>query len=390
MTHASKLPLALSLSVFALASCAAAETGDSADSADNTEIAFEVTDMGTFDEPWAIEFAPGSALLFITEKEGSLKFIDTAANDGAGRMGTVTGVPEVAYGGQGGFGDIAFLASEASDTFDSRTVYLSWAEAGEGDTRGAVVGRGTMVCEEADACAIEDLNVIWRQAPKVTGQGHYSHRITFSPDEQYMFIASGDRQKLEPAQDISNTLGTIVRLNLDGTPADGNPMADQGGNTAEIWSYGHRNILGMDWDAEGRLWDVEHGPAGGDELNLVAAGANYGWPSRSYGNHYNGDPIEDHSADDGFTKPAATWTPVIAPGDMIIYSGDMFGPWKGDALIAGLSSQAVVHVAIDGDEASEVARYDMEGRIRSIEEGPDGSIWVAEDGPEGRVLKLSM
>ncbi len=386
MTTPSRLPLALSLSTLALASCATAETGDSGDAAATAPISLDTAEMGTFNKPWAIEFAPGTTMLFITEKEGALKVMDTAT----GSLGTVGGAPDVAYGGQGGFGDVAFLEAESGEPLDGRTIYLSWAEMGaDGETRGAVVGRGTLACTAVDACAVEGLDVIWRQAPKVSGRGHYSHRITFSPDGQYMFVASGDRQKLEPAQDTGNTLGSIVRLNLDGTPAAGNPMADQGGVTAEIWSYGHRNILGMDWDADGRLWDIEHGPAGGDELNLVREGANYGWPTRSYGNHYNGDPIEDHSEDDGFVKPAAHWTPVIAPGDMIIYSGDMFGPWKGDALIAGLSSEALVRVSIDGDDAQEVDRYEIGGRLRSVEQGPDGSIWVAEDGPEGRILKLT-
>jgi glucose/arabinose dehydrogenase len=159
--------------------------------------------------------------------------------------------------------------------------------------------------------------------------------------------------------------------------------------TAEIWSYGHRNILGMDWDSQGRLWEVEHGPAGGDELNLVQRAANYGWPVRSNGEHYNGDPIPDHSADDGFAKPALSWNPVIAPGDMIIYSGEMFDAWQGQALIPGLGSQSLVRVAIDGDDASEVARYEFDKRLRSIEQGPDGAIWIAEDGEDGQVLKLT-
>ena len=375
----------LSLPALTLASCAHAESGESA-GAGTEEPAYTVTEMGEFERPWAIEFAPGTPMLFITEKPGTIKVMDTRT----GAVGKVNGAPEVAYGGQGGLGDIAFLASEAGNSLNGRTVYLSWAEAGDGDTRGAVVGRGILACDDVNACAIEALAVIWRQAPKVSGRGHYSHRITFSPDEQFMYVASGDRQKMEPAQDNSNTIGTIVRLNLDGSAAAGNPFADQGGVTAEIWSSGHRNILGMDWDAQGRLWDVEHGPAGGDELNLVARAANYGWPTRSYGEHYNGDPIPDHSADDGFAKPAVTWTPVIAPGDMIFYTGDMFEAWQGDALIAGLGSRALVRVEIDGENASEAARYGFDGRLRSIEQGPDGSIWVAEDGEGGRVLQLSM
>ena len=370
-----------------VASCSNAETGDSADTRSSAGD-FSVETMGVFEEPWAIEFAPGTGVMFITEKAGVLKIMDTST----GEIGTVTGAPEVAYGGQGGLGDIAFLPSEADQELTGRTIYLSWAEMGDGETRGAALGRGTLSCDATDLCAIEGLEVIWRQAPKVTGRGHYSHRILVSPDEQYLFIASGDRQKQDPAQDKTNTLGTMVRLNLDGTPAEGNPFADESGVPDEIWSYGHRNILGMDWDAEGRLWEVEHGPAGGDELNLVERAANYGWPTRSNGDNYNGVDIPDHTEDDGFTKPAIHWTPVIAPGDMIIYSGDMFAPWKGNALIAGLKSEAVVRVAIDGSNgtASEEERLEVGGRLRSIEQGPDGAIWVAEDGDEGRLLKLTM
>lgn len=363
-----------------LASCATAEAGESSATSE-----LQIAEMGEFERPWAIEFAPGTDMLFVTEKEGVLKVMDTRD----GTSATVAGAPDVAFGGQGGFGDVAFLESEASESLDGRTIYLSWAEFGEdGETRGAVVGKGTLACASMDECALEGLEVIWRQAPKVSGRGHYSHRITFSPDESHLFITSGDRQKLTPSQDNENTLGTIVRLNLDGTPAEGNPFAEEGGVTAQIWSYGHRNLLGIDWDADGRLWDIEHGPAGGDELNLVKRGANYGWPTRSYGEHYNGDPITDHAEDDGFAKPATWWTPVIAPGDMQFYRGEMFADWQGDALIAGLSSRAIVRVEIDGESAKEAARYPIEGRARSLDVAQDGSIWVATD--EGDILRLSM
>lgn len=378
---------ALSLPTLALASCAQAQTGESPEQAGIT-----ITEMGEFERPWAIEFMPGTDTLVITEKEGAIKLMDADT----GVTVNVSGVPQVAFGGQGGLGDVAFLESEAERS-DGRTIFLSWAEYGENeDTRGAVVGRGFLACDDApgtdkaDAnCAISDLEVIWRQAPKVTGRGHYSHRILFSADEQHMYVASGDRQKMTPAQDLTNTLGSVVRLNLDGTPAEGNPFADQGGVTAEIWSYGHRNILGLAWDTEGRLWDVEHGPKGGDELNLVTEGANYGWPERSFGIHYDGDPIPDHTPDDGFTKPAVTWTPVIAPGDMLFYDGAMFTDWQGDALIAGLSSRALVRVELDSDGgAHEAGRYAIEGRVRSLDVAPDGAIWVATD--EGKVFRLSM
>ena len=340
---------------------------------------FAITEHGSFSEPWAAAFIPGTDVLVLTEKSGTIRGVQTGNFDKAIFF---SGVPEVDYGGQGGLGDIAFLPSEASSTIDRRTIYLSWVEAGDGDTRGAVVGRGQMVCEDHQDCAIQGLEVIWRQSPKVSGRGHYSHRILFSPDERYMYIASGERQKKEPAQDLSNTLGTVVRLNLDGTPAAGNPFGD------EIWSYGHRNILGMDFDAQGRLWEVEHGPKGGDELNLVQRGANYGWPVRSNGINYNDTNIPDHTPDDGFTKPVISWTPVIAPGNMTILDGDLFAAWKGDALISGLKTKALIRVSFDGDTAREVERYEMGERIRSVIEGPDGALWVLEDGEGGRLLQL--
>lgn len=368
-----------------LASCANAETGDSAPAAASSGTPFAVTDVAGFEEPWAMAFAPGTATLFVTEKAGTVKLLDT----NSGQSATVSGAPKVDYGGQGGLGDIAFLPTEAATTLGKRTIYLSWAEAGEGDTRGAVVGKGDLVCSAPTACAIEGLSVIWRQAPKVSGRGHYSHRLTFSPDGKYLFIASGDRQKMQPAQDTAVTLGKIVRLNLDGTPAAGNPLAADTAANSEIWSFGHRNILGIDWDAQGRLWEVEHGPAGGDELNLVKAGANYGWPLRSNGEHYNGDPIPDHAADDGFAQPALTWSPVIAPGDMLFYTGDMFPAWKGHALMTGLSTQAIIDVAIEGESAREVARHEFDTRLRAIAQGPDGAIWIAQDGKGARLLKLT-
>lgn len=390
MFRSARLIVSLSLAALALASCANAETGETAQSdkivATTGPVApFRAAEAGTFEEPWAIAFAPGTQMLFVTEKAGALKVLDAAS----GKTGTVSGTPEVAYGGQGGLGDVAFRPAEAGKPLNGRTIYLSWAEAGEGDTRGAVVGRGKLACTAVDACAVEGLSVIWRQTPKVTGKGHYSHRIAFSPDGKYLFIASGERQKMQPSQETGNTLGKIVRLNLDGTPAAGNPIADKGGVNAEIWSWGHRNILGIDWDAQGRLWEVEHGPAGGDELNLVKSGANYGWPVRSNGDHYNGDPIPDHEPSDGFAQPALSWNPVIAPGDMLIYTGDMFADWKGKVLIPGLGSQALVAVSIDGESARETNRWGFEKRLRSIAQGPDGAIWIAEDGNGAKLFKLT-
>lgn len=355
------------------------------DAADEIVGPFAVRDMGTFDEPWATAFVPGTATLIITEQAGTIKAVDTQT----GRTKPVTGAPRVDYGGQGGLGDVAFLPSEAGSDAANRTIYLSWAEAGDGDTRGAVVGKGDLMCLSTEECKIVGLEVIWRQTPKVTGRGHYSHRIAFSPDEQYMFVSSGDRQKQDPAQDTSNTLGTVVRLDLDGNPAGGNPLADQGSPSDEIWSWGHRNMLGLAFDPAGRLWVLEHGPAGGDELNHVQRGNNYGWPERSEGDNYNGTPIPDHTPDDGFTKPAIEWTPVIAPGDFIFYTGSMFADWRGDALIANLKEQNIVRVDMNGTRATEAARYEFGERLRDIVQGPDGALYVIEDGDNGRLRKLT-
>ena len=398
MTKNRLISVALTTSLaFAVSSCGNATTGENAPSAaassadtgasavDETVGPFAVRNMGTFDEPWAAAFIPGTDTLVITEKAGTIKAIDTST----GRVISVTGAPEVDYGGQGGLGDVAFLESEADRDTQNRTIYLSWAEAGSDNTRGAVVGKGELLCMAVDSCEIAGLEVMWRQTPKVTGRGHYSHRIAFSPDERYMFVASGDRQKKQPAQDTSNTLGTVVRLNLDGSPAEGNPLADRGSPSDQIWSWGHRNILGLQFDNDGRLWDLEHGPAGGDELNLVERGNNYGWPERSYGDEYSGDPIDDHTPDDGFTKPAIYWTPVIAPGDFLFYSGDMFADWRGDALIANLKEQNIVRVDMNGTSATEAARYEFGKRLREIVEGPDGALYILEDGGNGRLRKLT-
>ena len=376
-----KLLAAFSLLAISLASCGANRAGEK-----DAQDVFEITEFEIFEKPWAMEFDAGTGVLFITEMQGSIRF-----RWPDGRLGSVTGVPKVDYGGQGGLGDFIFAPGQDSSKLDSRIVYLSWAEAGDGDTRGAAVARAKMVCATDLACELQDLAVILRQ-PKVSGRGHYSHRLTFSPDGQFLYIASGDRQHMTPAQDLTNNLGSIVRLLPDGTPATGNPFADRPSPTNQIWSFGHRNILGLAFDAEGRLWDLEHGPRGGDELNLVRKGANYGWPVVSEGKHYSGERIPDHATRPDLSAPAVSWNPVIAPGDMIVYGGSLFPDWQGQVLIAAMNPAGLVRVAIDGDKAREAAFYSMPQRIRSIAEGPDGAIWVIEDGRRGdrsRLLKLT-
>lgn len=375
--------LALSPLAIVAASCHAAPAEDNAASTGDNETngGFGITEVARFDEPWAIAFIPGTPLALITERKGKLKLWEEG-----GAVQDVAGVPAVAYAGQGGLGDVAL----APDFATSGTIYLSWAEAGESGTRGAAVGRAKLVTDDGPP-RLEGWQVIWRQSPKVSGAGHYSHRLAFSPDGRYLFVASGDRQKLTPAQDMGQNLGKIVRLLPDGTPAPGNPFAGQGAIAAQIWTLGHRNILGLKFDAQGRLWDLEHGPRGGDELNLIKPGQNYGWPIVSGGDHYDGAPVPRHSTRPEFAAPAISWDPVIAPGDFIFYRGDRFPGWKGQAIIGGMSPKVLVRVAIDGEKAREVARVPMPHRIRDVAEREDGSIWLLEDGKEagaGRLLKL--
>jgi glucose/arabinose dehydrogenase len=321
-------------------------------------------------------FLPGGALL-VTEKGGALKL---RSADGA--MSTVTGTPNVAYGGQGGLGDVILHP----DFETNNRIYLSWAEEGTSDTAGAAVGRATLVTD-ASGSRLEALEVIWRQTPKVTGEGHYGHRLAFDSDK-YLWITSGERQKFDPAQDMTSNLGKVVRLYDDGAvPAD-NPFVSQGGVAAQVWSLGHRNPLGIAFDSQGALWVHEMGPKGGDELNLIERGSNYGYPIVSNGDHYDGTPIPDHSTRPEFNAPEVTWTPVISPAGFIIYSGDQFQSWRGHGLIGGLSSQAIIRVELQNETAREAERFDMGQRIREVEQGPDGAIWALEDGNNARLLKL--
>jgi aldose sugar dehydrogenase len=339
---------------------------------------FTATQVATFNEPWAMTFLPDGRLL-VTEKRGKLKLV---AQDG--KSGDISGVPAVDYGGQGGFGDVVLHPQFASNGL----VYLSYAEAGEGDKRGAAVARAKLTLDRAGAGSLTDLAVIWRQDPKIEGRGHYGHRIAFAPDG-HLFISSGERQHFDPAQDMKANLGKIIRLNDDGSVPKDNPFADQGGVAAQVWSLGQRNPLGIAFNAKGQLWEVEMGPQGGDELNLIEKSHNYGYPIVSNGDHYGGKDIPDHHTRPEFHAPAVSWTPVISPSDFIFYSGALFPEWKGNGLITGLSSKSLVRIEFDGDKAREAARYDMGERIREVEQGPDGAVWLLEDGSAGKLLKLT-
>lgn len=340
---------------------------------------FVVTELARYDDPWALEPLPGTDQVLVSLQPGTLRLHDLVT----GAETDVAGVPRVAFAGQGGLGDVVVGPTFATD----RTVYLSWVEAGENRT-GAVVGRGRLV-GDANSARLEGLEVIWTQIPKQNGDGHFSHRLAFSPDGRYLFVTSGDRQKFDPAQDLTGALGKVLRLNPDGTPAAGNPFADRGEIAAQIWSYGHRNGLGLAFDAAGNLWESEMGPQGGDEINLILPGKNYGWPLASNGSHYGGGEIPDHAPGDGFEPPKVWWTPSVSPAGMMIYSGSAFPAWQGDAFVGALSGKALLRVDLVGTEASKGDQWDMGERIRDVAQAADGTILVLQDAPGGRLLRLS-
>jgi len=354
------------------------------------DLPFEVEELASFDQPWALTFVPDGRIL-VTEKKGNLLLI---AQDGRS-FGSIRGLPDVDYIGHGGLGDVVLHPDFESNGL----LYLSYVEGGKGGTRGAAVARAVLTLTDRGG-SLSDLEVVWRQYPKMVGAGHYGHRLMFD-DDGYLWISSGDRQKFTPAQDMQSNVGKIVRLHDDGSVPDDNPfvdyysqdpLVDDEGVYGEIWSLGHRNPLGMATDLSGQLWIVEMGPLHGDELNLIERGGNYGYPLVSNGDHYDGREIPDHDTRPEFIAPAAFWVPSIAPSDLLFYRGDLFGDWKGNALTGGLVSRAIIRIEVDGAEAREVERYDMKFRIRAVEEGPNGALWVLEDenrDSEGRLLKLT-
>ena len=340
---------------------------------------FAVTEMATFNEPWAMTFLPGTPYALITERGGRMLLWQ----DGSAAR-PVTGVPPVAAGGQGGLGDIIALGQAAAD--GRQPVALSWAEEGNGGL-GAVVATATI--NPAKGAALENLKIIWRATPKVSGRGHFGHRLALAPDGQHLFITTGDRQKFDPAQDMTGTLGKVIRIKLDGTVPTDNPFADQGGAAAQIWSLGHRNPLGIVFDDKGHLWTHEMGPAHGDELNRVERAANYGYPIVSNGNHYDGRNIPDHPTRPEFRAPDLWWNPAISPAGLTFHSGAGYSGWGPSLLMGGLSGEALVRISLDGTKASKAERWDMGARIREVETREDGSIWVLTDGDNGKLLKLT-
>ncbi len=338
---------------------------------------FVATPVATFDYPWAIAFLPDARML-VTEKPGHL-FLVTAK----GGKTPVGGVPKVAYEGQNGLLDVA----AAPDFTQSKTVYLTFNEPGPGGS-GLALARGKLT-EDGGTATLTGLSVIWRQLPRGSG-GQTGGIIAFDPAGKHLFLSSGDRMRKAPAQDPDVAVGKILRLNLDGTAPGDNPQAKAGGVRAMTWSTGHRNPYGLAFASDGSLWEIEMGPKGGDELNRVAPGKNYGWPLVSFGINYNGSPIPQHPTRPEFELPAVYWTPVIAPAGLSFYNAALFPAWRGSAFTGGLAAQALVRLAFDGKGgAREAERWDMGHRIRDVAVAPDGALWVIEDEDGGRLLRLT-
>ncbi len=375
----------------------------------STDLPFNVTDVATFRLPWRIAFLPDGRML-VTEKVGALWLVTQQ-----GEKTEVANVPEVLYGGQGGM--LGVYVSPRYET--DRSVYLTYSEPNEGGSSLALA-RARLELGSGRA-SLEGLEVIWRDPAGGRG-GQFGGAVAFSPDGQYLFLTVGDRQRMTPAQDPNSPLGKILRLTLDGKPAPGNPRAGQTGaqsldiidpprdtevaktaqavrtftypgpnlTPSETWTMGHRTPYGLAFDSYGQLWELEHGPRGGDELNLIEPGKNYGWPLVSYAVNYNGVEIPSPDTRSDLTKPVIYWNPVIAPGNLAFYKGDMFPQWNGNALVSGMASSSLTRVVVDANGGAQpVERWNMGFRVRDVAVAPDGAIWMVENADPGRLVRLT-
>jgi glucose/arabinose dehydrogenase len=377
-----------------------------------TEPPFTSTAVATFDNPWALAFLPNTNVAIVTEKPGRVWLVDAAT----GQKLEVSGVPRVqpaGTNGQGGLLDVVLSPRFAQDGI----IYLTYSEPSQNGGSGLALARARLV--RGAAPSLQQLQVIWRDPAGGDG-GQFGGIVAFAPDGRSLFLTSGERQRFTPAQDPSQPLGKILHLTLDGKPAPGNPWAGKlGGATvtvtnppedtetaqhaagrqvrwpgpnltpAETWTLGHRCQYGLAFAADGRLWETEMGPRGGDELNLIIRGKNYGWPLVSEGKNYNGVPIAKPSSRPDLVPPKLFWVPSIAPTSLLIYSGNMFPQWKGDGFIGALAGKALIHVRIRGDQASKLEQWDMGHRIRFVGQGPGGAVYLLEDGAGGRMLRLT-
>lgn len=352
--------------------------------------------LATLDHPWGMSFLPDGRLL-ISEKPGRLRvYADGKLSE------AVAGVPRVKFRDQGGLLDVEIDPDFARNGL----VYLAYSEAAaqqpqvesdEPDPRlgvfqdlkdttlkGLAVARGQL-----DGLQLRDVQVIWRQEPKAIGRNHFGGRLAFAPDGK-LFISSGDRQRFEPAQDPGSSIGKIVRINADGSIPDDNPFMNTDGARGDIWALGNRNPLGLAINpASGQLWESEMGPKGGDEINLIERGKNYGWPIVSPGDHYDDAPIPRHATRPEFAAPLHSWNPSVSPSGMAFYTGDVFPAWRGNVLLGGLSSEALIRLTLVDGKVTDVERIDMGRRIRDVIQAPDGSILLLSDGPSADLLRLT-
>jgi glucose/arabinose dehydrogenase len=401
--------LSTALLLLALASTGVDAQINAGEQKPEPNLPFTMTQVTTLSLPWRIAFLPDGRML-ITEKVGALQLVTQQ-----GAKTPVANAPAVLHQGQGGMLGVFLSPHYATD----HNVYLTYSEPGDGGSSLALA-RARLSIGEGTA-SLDGLQVLWRQMPKGRG-GQFGAQIAFSPDGQYLFLAVGERQRMTPAQDPDQELGKILRLTLDGKPAPGNPMASKKGAAsvplidpprdteaaktapvistytfpepnlaeAETWTSGHRTPYGLAFAPDGRLWEVEHGPRGGDELNLIEPGKNYGWPLVSYATNYNGVPIPSPDTRSDLAKPVIYWTPIIAPGNLVFYTGSMFPQWRGSALVGGMQSKTLNRITFDGKGgATPAERWDVGHRIRDVEVGPDGALWMLEDANPGGVFRLT-
>ena len=342
----------------------------------NAAIHVETVARG-LEHPWGLAFLPGGRML-VTERPGRLRI----AEQNGQLSPPLAGVPQVQAGGQGGLLDVALDPRFA----DNRLVYLSYAESGEHSTAGTSVARARL-----GQGRLDDVQIIYRQEPKVRGGNHFGSRLVFARDGT-LFITQGDRANhRQGAQDLSVGFGKIMRITSDGSVPRDNPFVGRDGAQSEIWSYGHRNVQGAALHPQtGQLWTVEHGARGGDELNHPEAGKNYGWPVITYGVDYSGAKIGEGRVKPGMEQPVYYWDPVIAPSDMTFYTGDAFPEWKGSILIGSMQPGLLVRLTLQGDRVTSEERYlgDLNERIRDVQQGPDGLLYLLTDDRNGRILRI--
>jgi len=335
------------------------------------------TVAGGLEHPWALAFLPDGRML-VTERPGHLRIVERD-----GRISEpLAGVPEVLARGQGGLLDVALDPRFA----DNRLVYLSYSEPGAGGAAGTAVARGRL-----GEGRLEDVRVIYQQQPKVRSSLHFGSRLVFARDGT-LFVTQGDRGAYrDGAQDLSVGFGKIVRIKPDGSVPRDNPFVGRAGVRPEIWSYGHRNVQSAALHPKtGRLWTVEHGARGGDELNRPEAGKNYGWPVITYGIDYSGATIGEGTAKPGMEQPVYYWDPVIAPSGMTFYTGDAFPDWKGSLLIGSLQPGLLVRLTLEDGKVAREERYlgELRERIRDVRQGPDGLLYLLTDSSDGRILRV--